>query len=206
MCWKAEHFVSATIKYSLVTYTTLPFKDEGGWGEGAKKLGGARVLWSADIRFTVITASFTQNPLWVPHGAERPCLTVTFLEKSLFWLFQIIFRLPSCLFSGKHLKVSVQMRSHLQTPKFHVIAKFQGEWQIYYRASISQEFGLKSFRLKMWKSFYMNVFTNMNSFHVYNKNCSFFKLNLYSTNSFHVSIHFYWSKSLQGLPCTNILL
>lgn len=95
-------------------------------------------------------------------------------KKSLFWLFKIIFRLPSCLFSGKHLKVSVQMRSHLQTPKFHVIAKFQGEWQIYYRAHISQEFGLKSFRLKMWKSFYTNVFTNMNSFHVYNKNCSFF--------------------------------
>lgn len=61
-------------------------------GEKEKKLGGAGVLWSADIHFTVITRSFTQNPLWVPHGAEHPCLTATFLEEKSLLTFQNYFQ------------------------------------------------------------------------------------------------------------------
>lgn len=141
MCWKAEHFVSATIKYSLATYTTLHFTERGSVAGGREEAGWFWLLWSAKIHFTAITFSFDHNPLWVLHRAAAS--ESDSWKKGLFWLFQIIFILASCLFSGKHLKVSVQMRSHLQTQKFHVIAKFQGEWQIYYRASISQEIWFK---------------------------------------------------------------
>lgn len=175
MCWKAEHFVFATIKYSLATYTTLHFRGwkrvmrarDAGWFWGALKvLRSTSQLSPTSLNKTLCEYCTVQR---VSASESHSC------KKNFFWLFQIIFRFASCLFSGKHLKVSVQMRSHLQTQKFHGIAKFQSEWQIYHRAGISQEIWFKFFSLKIWKSFYINVFNVKSSFPVCNKYCSFFQ-------------------------------